>query len=166
MSEHWDTLPRDEKVKAVARLADQGLTSNQIAAQFSGVSRSAIIGFARRAKIVLQSPQAEAARAAIVRGHRKEYARIPAARPAKRAARPHQQRTDLPPRPLPQWVTPDLTHAVPFEDALSNRCTWPLWDAFEGPSVSLCCGAPRDHGQYCRHHVRLSTRTNQNAGEI
>jgi len=43
----------------------------------------------------------------------------------------------------------------------ARRCLWPLWDRFEGPFVSLCCGAERAVGRpYCKEHVSVSDARN------
>lgn len=160
MTMHWPTLPRDEKIKALSQLADQGLTASQIAASFAaGPSRNAIIGLAARAGVKLQSVHAKIAQENKARGPKAP--RVPGkAREYKKSMNWTRVRskTSLPPTPMPEPEPElDTSYVRTFAEALASGCKWPLWDRFEGEHVSMCCGAPRaETGPYCQHHARRS----------
>jgi len=131
----------EEKREAVSILADKNLTARSIAAHFTNVTRSAIVGHCYRHKIKLPgSPAASAT-----------------GQGRKRKTQPPRPIGNRASKPLPAPVAvPSPEAARSFIDVITNGgCKWPLWDAFEGPDVSKCCGAPRDpDAPYCDFHTQ------------
>jgi len=160
MSMHRPTLLRDEKIKALSRLADEGLTASQIAASFSaGPSRNAIIGLAARAGVKLQSVHAKVVQENKARGPKAP--RVPGKpREYKKTMNWTRVRSNarVAPTPMPEPEPElDLSHIRTFAEALASGCKWPLWSQFEGAHVSMCCGSPRfGTGPYCQHHTHRS----------
>lgn len=128
----WAEMTSEERIKAIARLAEQGLSAGKIAAHFMGASRNAVIGYCVRHGITLVNARPTA-------GNK--------APPTKSAP------TILPPPP-----PIDPSSAVPFWEAVERRlCKWPLWDSSQG--IGDCCGMPRKEGSsYCEDHIRMSIR--------
>ena len=111
----------------VRPLAADGLASSKIAAVFLNATRNAIISHCSRYGIGLGRPGFD---------------------------RPRTTRPMAEPKPLPiARVQEDMTHALPFLDALiAGVCKWPLWQEFSADAQ--CCGAERVTGSpYCDHHV-------------
>lgn len=150
---NWHGLTNAEKVEIVRDLADRGLSGSQIAGNFVGATRASVLGFCRRNGIRLTG----------IPVHLLAPARKPKPKPRVK------------PKPEPELNAMALfAPEQPSEDAITvlagasepmvymaavdaRRCLWPLWDRFEGPFVSLCCGAERVPGRpYCREHVSAS----------
>lgn len=165
----WRTMTTEDRVKAVRPLVADGLSSTQIAACFRNVTRNAIIGLCRRQNMTLTGGKewwhkVGAERRAVDTELKQREPRKP--RPPRRprnrlrpsVARPKvtpkQPTVPVDPQPLPA-LEPLPASAVTFMEALDRGlCKWPLWDRFEGPDVSMCCGAPRDSGRpYCTDHM-------------
>lgn len=58
------------------------------------------------------------------------------------------------------YPAPDV-EPVPYIEAINRGlCKWPLWETFESPYVSLCCGGNRVHGRpYCEYHETIHEGT-------
>jgi len=153
----WHGLTNTEKVEIVRGMADQGLSGSQIAGNFVGATRASVLGFCRRNGIRLTG----------VPVHPLAPARKPRPKPKPRTGpepEPNALALFAPEQP-PEDTTVVLASAstpmVYMAAVDARRCLWPLWDRFEGPFVSLCCGAERVAGRpYCREHVSASEARN------
>ena len=147
----WKSMSGEERSQMVRPLAADGLASSKIAAVFLNATRNAIISHCSRYGIGLGRP-----------GFDRPRTTRPMAEPKPRAAPRPKQPKVKPPRPIGQTaskplpiarVQEDMTHALPFLDALiAGVCKWPLWQEFSADAQ--CCGAERVTGSpYCDHHV-------------
>lgn len=156
----WKSMTTVERVDAVKPMIAEGdLSASEIAERFENCSRFSVIGLVHRyslkggrfgqerktSPIMPQAPRVK---------RRSPPKRTP--KPAKAKTTPKPEHFALPPMPPP----PENAKPISFMAAISPSvrvCKWPLWDEFEGPGISKCCGADRDAGQpYCDHHMRLS----------
>lgn len=161
----WRDITHSGKVEIVRDLAERGLSGSQIAGNFVGATRSAVLGFCRRNGIRLKGVPVRLS--------------APAEKPRPKP-KPRVEPVPVPvlepePEPEPELnATALFAPEQPSEDAITvlagasapmvymaavdaRRCLWPLWDRFEGPYVSLCCGAERVLGRpYCKEHVSAS----------
>lgn len=135
MKPDWSKLPPHMKRDFILSFMRPGMKSCEIAECFDNASRSAVIGFCNRQDIKL--PRANGRRDMPERNGR-------------------QSKPPVAPKPAPEPKLEPI--GVPFLDALNgDHCKWPMWDNFESPSVSLCCGLPRLEGRpYCDMHVEAS----------
>jgi len=147
----WRDLAHAEKVKIVRDFAEKGISGSQIAENFVGATRAAVLGFCRRNGIRLKR----------VPVHPLAPAEKP--RPRKKSRlRPELNALALfvpeqPPEGPVLALASASTPMVYMAAIDTRRCLWPLWDRFEGPFVSLCCGAERVAGRpYCEEHVLVS----------
>lgn len=142
MKPDWSKLPPHMKKDFILSFMRPGMKSCEIAACFDNASRSAVIGFCNRQDIKL--PRANGRRDMPERNGR-------------------QGKPSVAPKPAPAPArTPKLEPiGVPFLDALNgDHCKWPMWDEFESPHVSMCCGLPRLEARpYCDMHVKKSEGT-------
>lgn len=138
----WSAMDPDEKRRRLEVLAGEGLAASQIAKRFYGASRNAVIGQLARWKIPLANAVGNRPEQT-----RERKTRVPAPRPiGNRKSKP------LPPPPPKNPGT-----AMTYLDALdAGKCRWPLWSEWEGPTISLCCGADRTSGSYCEFHADLA----------
>lgn len=179
----WRDLTHAEKAEIVRELAERGLSGSKIAGNFVGATRSAVLGFCRRNGIKLSGVPFHIA-APVSNPKRKPKKASPAS--AKRHREQASEREAeqaavmTAPAPVADFPVPDpaalFAPEQPPEDVIAvlagasaplaymaavdaRRCLWPLWDRFEGPFVSLCCGAERVAGRpYCKEHVSASTK--------
>lgn len=132
---NWKGLSPEELRARVGEMAAAGLTVSEIAQRFCNTSRSTVDRFCKMNGIA-----------------------TPAS--SRRAPRPPKgNRKSKPVPPMPP--APDTSCAVSYGKALVGDlvCKWPLWDEWQGPDRSLCCGAPREAGvSYCEYHKRISEK--------
>lgn len=151
----WRDLAHTEKVEIVRDFAEKGLSGSQIAENFVGATRAAVLGFCRRNGIRLTG----------VPVHLSSPAEKP--RPKSKPRKKSRLRPELnamalfapeqPPEDTVLALASASTPMVYMAAIDTRRCLWPLWDRFEGPFVSLCCGAERVPGRpYCEEHVLVS----------
>ena len=150
MRPDWTKLKHEQRLVAIKAAMAPGKTAEEIALAFERATRNSIIGFCNRNKIDL-----------------------PNKRPKGRQKKPSPKRTPAPPRakasprppigntvsvPLPKIETePKQTTSVPFGEIERGQCRWPLWDRFDTPETSMCCGARRVEGSpYCENHAARS----------
>jgi len=153
----WHGLTHTEKVEIVRGMADQGLSGSKIAGNFVGATKAAVLGFCRRNGIRLTG----------VPVHLLAPARKPRPKPKPRV-KPKPELNALalfaPEQPPEDAVLALAGASEPMAYLAAvdaRRCLWPLWDRFEGPFVSLCCGAERAVGRpYCKEHVSVSDARN------
>lgn len=142
----WTTLTQGERIEAIKEALATCDSAQQIADTFRNATRNAIIGYCSRHGITLPNGQRRAATA---------------------KPRPPKKPRVAPPRPIGNMesapvpridIVPDPKTAASFMDALDRGlCTWPLWDRFDRPETSQCCGSPRKtEGPYCEFHARAS----------
>lgn len=144
----WKSMTSDERTEAIRPLADERMSASEIAACFTNVTRSAVIGHATRHGVALRSQE-----------NRRPATPRPPHKPVERRApvRLVFERAAPPPPPKPIKHGP-----VPFGEAISRGlCKWPLWDRLNDlPFSSPCCGAPRAAaGPYCAEHAREAKST-------
>lgn len=137
----------DERVALLKKLWAEGHSASQIAKQIGNVTRNAVIGKVHRLGLAGRSTPS---------------------RPAKRPARPRQQRTMLPsaPRPRPNAYTPPVLTVVleplRFADGSTatvltlrdDMCKFPIGNPDEADFAF--CGRVSCHGPYCTDHARVA----------
>lgn len=138
----WD----DQRVEALKRCIDQGLTASQIAAELGGVSRNAVIGKVQRLGLTLETPHGGQP------GLRKPRRQGPGFVDPHRGTEP----TILVSAPIEPVVLPASAGMVDVVNALkSGHCRWPVGDPLE-PGFRFCCAprlVSRDRSfPYCRVH--------------
>ncbi len=150
----------DERVELLKRLWSEGLSASQIAGEFGGITRNAVIGKVHRLGL---SGRAKAPTAAVPRP------RKPRA-PAQfiRQARPMTRgNTALAPRSAPLFEVEAEPEPAIVDNVIpmGQRCTilqlteatcrWPVGDP--GSSDFFFCGGRTASGlPYCAHHCRIA----------
>jgi GcrA cell cycle regulator len=150
----------DERVEQLKKLWNDGLSASQIAGQFGGITRNAVIGKVHRLGLSgrAKSPTAGAARPRKARAP-SQFAR--AARPATRgntALATHALPfIDVEPEPEPELVD----NIIPMGQRCSilqlteATCHWPIGDP--GSPEFFYCGGKAVSGQpYCAFHCRVA----------
>lgn len=147
MIPEWALLTREERQQAIAKHAADGLSAGQIALQFTGVSRNAIIGYCKRSDIKLKNARG-GSRSAMARPAPRTEAATRPAKPAK------PDLVALGPISRSKAFEP-LAGRVPVHlaDLKSFQCHWPV-NALEG-SEPIFCGASAS-SLYCTSHARLA----------
>jgi hypothetical protein len=150
---HWKGMTTAERVKACGRHAKKGLTATQIAAKFKDrPSRSAVLGLCNRNGVAMNSRQAKERRKLIDHTGMRSGPKLKPRPEPKPFSRVRTAPIELA-APIP---APDAKPMTFIEASDRNTCRWPLWDRFEGPYVSMCCGAHRPgSGPYCDHHEQI-----------
>ncbi|MGE3249385.1 MAG: GcrA family cell cycle regulator [Hyphomonadaceae bacterium] len=144
----------DERVALLKKLWAEGHSASQIAKQIGGVTRNAVIGKVHRLGLA---------------------GRATPSRPAKRPARPRQQRSplNLAPRVRPAsspYAPPVLTVVLDplrFEDGSvatvltlkEGMCKFPIGDPTDADFAF--CGRVSCVGPYCTDHARLAYQPSQ-----
>lgn len=143
----------EERVALLKKLWAEGHSASQIAKQVGGVTRNAVIGKVHRLGLA---------------------GRATPSRPAKRPARPRQQRSQLPmaPRVRPHsiYAPPVLTVVLDplrFEDGSvatvltlkEGMCKFPIGDPTD--AAFAFCGRTACMGPYCGDHARLAYQPSQ-----
>ena len=156
--EHWTW---DEKrVELLKKLWADGLSASQIAAEFGGITRNAVIGKVHRLGL---SGRAKAPSSSTPRPRKP---RAPShfmrpARPATRgntalALRPHHE---LEQEPEPEPAMPD--NVIPIGQRCSilqlteATCHWPCGDP-SSPEFFFCGGKAISNSPYCAYHSRVA----------
>lgn len=145
----------EKQIKDLRELWDQGLSAGQIAARFSGVSRNAIIGKARRLGLSSRKNMQIRPRAKMIappKASVKPLVRDPR-RPVKKAdpvKSAEVKRIENRPAPM-DMPKPLFKHLF---DLNHNDCRWPV----SGEKAStLFCGHPSEPNcSYCAGHKRMS----------
>lgn len=153
-----------ERTASLKALAADGLSANKIAIEIGGLTRSAVIGKARRMKIPLRN----------MRGMREPGVKTPP--PERRAKKPVQSRPPrlryAPPAIVEQPTpVPDTEPAKPkvdpfaltgpgvlFMDLLHHHCRWPYSEFVGGPAVFYCGKDSLEPLPYCLGHCSIAYR--------
>ncbi len=151
----WEELSRPERVRRVSKLAEQGLSTAQIAQRFEGVSRNAIIGVCHRYKITLARAQSQREPAYKVAADRKQRQ----AKAAKKLSSVSIKAipadiVDLDPISKADAFSP-IKGAEPvlLENLGAHQCHWPV-SGFAGTEPLLC--GMNAASLYCQSHTRLA----------
>lgn len=142
----WHLLTVPARRAAITPWAEKQYSAGEIAAEIPGASRSAIIGFCRRADIKLHGRQG------MRHGMPKPVTIRVQSKPAKvRAVREAVVRSVEIAEPV---VTRD--GLIPLDALTSDMCRWPLGDPRrEGFGF---CGAHVAQGSYCEEHAGMAYR--------
>ena len=152
MSIHWRQLSTAEKIEAVKTAWEPGVSASQIAANFNGVTRNAVIGLYHRypddlAGVPLKKPTASV-KAMVKAKARKNYTvRVPS------TIRPKIDAPQMEPEPEPLPEIGEVEAHLcgrPLPMLSAHQCRWPVNDAPYG-EMHLFCGVPAD-GSYCEAH--------------
>jgi GcrA cell cycle regulator len=151
----------DERVELLKKLWSDGLSASQIAAEFGGITRNAVIGKVHRLGLSgrAKAPSSSASRPRKPRPPA-HFMRPP--RPASRGntalahrAAPHY---DLEPEPEPE---PEfLDNVIPIGQRCSilqlteATCHWPVGDP--GSPEFFFCGGKAVDSPYCGYHARIA----------
>jgi len=151
----------DERVELLKKLWSDGLSASQIAGEFGGITRNAVIGKVHRLGL---SGRAKSATAGV---------------PRPRKPRPAAQFTRPAARPVARGNTALATHALPFIEVeaepepelvdnivpMGQRCTilqlteatchWPIGDPGD-PEFFFCGGKSTTGHPYCAYHCRIA----------
>ncbi len=160
----WSDMDKVEKISAIIRMVNKGMTAAQIAGQFQGCTRNAIVGLAHRSGVRLANSKAPK-RALDPANTNNKAAKKPAAKPAsktkpakvtrikKAAKRPKAEPTvceilkfEPPKRKDPPYSMTELR---------PRDCRWPISESYRGlsPDQMMFCGKSRDGAsQYCCQH--------------
>jgi GcrA cell cycle regulator len=158
MTQHSEPWTWDEKrVELLKKLWADGLSASQIAAEFGGITRNAVIGKVHRLGLSgrAKSPSSSAPRPRKPRTA-SPFMRQP--RPATRgntalAPRPF---LDLEPEPEPEL----LDNVIPIGQRCSilqlteATCHWPVGDP--GTPEFFFCGGKAANSPYCAYHARIA----------
>lgn len=194
MSSHlpdWRSLPRDERIKKVRHLLDDGLSMGQIAAHFQNASRNAVIGLVRRVEAAEGEPMKRNSHKQALKVARKAS---PAPKPKSWRSPLKPAKTDAPVPVLPKIKAPvEVQISTPVEVELApdtrisrekaflpldgitpialidiphrSRCRWPVDVPGE---MHFACGAQTitDDHPYCATHRRISIEGAKPQGAI
>lgn len=149
----WDEMNKDDRLIAITAQINDGMTGAQMAQKLK-TTRSAVLGFCRRNGLKLKSRYTTSQKEARKEGKAKPKRTkeiTPQCPPESKIVE-----SDIDEYPVPTDI-PSCADPVPFIEAISRGlCKWPLWDDFEGPDISMCCGGERIEGRpYCRSHEDL-----------
>lgn len=145
-----------QDVDLLGKLVDQGLTAGDIAKNFSGKSRNAVIGKIRRLGLQLQGPSRGGGRPRTKAQVRSDNGILTKARSQKKFA-------NLPapakPEPANKHHKPLNGKGVRFLDrVVRKQCCWPLWpDYVTNPPINekMVCGQQipdTGNNEFCAHH--------------
>lgn len=151
MTEHWNSLTREQKGDLLAPLIqDHGLSYGAIARQL-GVSRTAVAGAAHRNGLI--SPYTPGANSG-VGGRRLKGVTFSRIAPTQPIAPPGAF-VDRTPLKKDAWLPLPGTAPKPLEHLAPHDCRWPL--GTDHPH-SLC-GQPAEDGKvYCAAHAAMAYR--------
>ena len=150
----------DERVELLSKLWADGLSASQIAAEFGGITRNAVIGKVHRLKL---SGRAKSSSSAGVRP-RKPRAQPQFARAARPVARGN---TALARAPMPYIEVeadpePEIhDNVVPMGQRVSilqltdATCHWPIGDPGSA-DFAFCGGKTTSLHPYCAYHCRIA----------
>lgn len=176
MKKKWSDMDKVEKVSALIRLAARGMTASQIAAEFHGCSRNAVIGMAHRNGVVFAN----------AKGRSKPFdpansnVKAPSKKVAAKNSRPAKV-TRIKKAAKKQKPEPTVCEILKFEDPKRNPppysmidvgptdCRWPICESYRGlsPEAMMFCGKSRDGGsRYCVEHRRISFNGYARSGGI
>ena len=160
----------DDKTEDLTRLWHAGYSGSQIARAIGGVTRSAVIGKARRLGLPLRAPSGRYSS----RGRSGEPSLLDGRHPAQRAygldravlgrTRPDVSLNKGKVRaalglPLAEPIPPPAETDTPtksFDDLQEHHCRWPCGETQDLlPATPIFCGNPRVPGlSYCEPHAR------------
>ena len=160
---HWKELDTPGKIEAVKQVWEPGMSAADIARQFDGASRGAVIGMFYRyaghlAPCFLKANTNRKWKANVVTKPRKP--REPKAKKPQREKFKQTTVVHFKPlaRPEPYRVRSDgvSTAGRPILQLEAGQCRWPVNDAAPD-ELHLFCGLP-SQGSYCDHHAARSAR--------
>ncbi|MCV9960777.1 GcrA family cell cycle regulator [Pararhizobium sp. BT-229] len=162
----WSDIPKEERLQRVREFAKKGLSANQIACEFQGISRNAIIGFMHRNDIPLTRKRGDNRVEAAAANRKAAGQSAPKATPAKVLAK---RETSFRKTPAPELAPLKIARKHAFnplpgvapmriEDLpVMGRCRWPVngEDGREG----IFCGSATSPvaATYCHTHQHLSS---------
>lgn len=148
MRPDWKTLDIETKSAMLRKFINKGMSSGKITMQFANASRSAIVGHARRYGITLANSK----------NNNNHHIQIKSKMEYRRSRSSVKSSNNKNRTTIPNITNGSNGSGVPFIAAATDGlCKWPLWDEFEGPEVSKCCGSPRHgDGPYCEQHAARS----------
>jgi GcrA cell cycle regulator len=139
----------DQNTKQLCRMWAEGMSAAQIAAEFSGISRNAVLGKVHRLRA-----------SGVTLGRRPQVPAKPKASRSRPALPPRVAFMSLPAirKPTPKRapaLPPDKSTHCTLMDLNDKRCRWPIGDPQK--AHMLYCGATPEAGKsYCPHHCRIA----------
>jgi GcrA cell cycle regulator len=156
-TKNWLEMGVNERLEAVGKLAEKGLSAKQISEHFKNASRNAIIGFCHRQRIAFgmakKKKGAEPVRSEKRRPPKSKAERKPA--PVKKEeVEPEIVRevVEAPP------IVPEEHGPVSILQLSSHTCRWPNSESYIGlhPDKMMFCGSWTDGSSFCVTHSRLA----------
>lgn len=159
-------MDKVERVSAVIRLVSRGMSASQIADQFDGCTRNAIVGLAHRSGIRLANSRAPNRVLDPANTNAKAKTATPKVKKApakvtrirKTAKKPKTEPTvceilkfEPPKRKDPPYSMIELRPC---------DCRWPISESYRGlsPDQMMFCGKRRDEtSQYCNEHRKVAS---------
>ncbi len=140
----------DERVELLQKLWSEGFSAAQIARQFDGISRNAVIGklhrLGRRSEHKPVQVRPQTFKAATVAPLRRAA--------AVRRATPY---SDMPVRFVAQAVGPEAPGLATLSTLESHMCKWPIGDPAAN-DFTFCGQSPSSGRPYCDRHARTAYR--------
>lgn len=174
----WTDMDKIKKVSAVIRLAAKGLTAAEIAAEFSGCTRNAVIGLAHRNGVTFSNSKGPGRTFDPANGNAKEaIAKVRKAAKAKAAAKVTRiKKVAKKQRPAPteceviKFVPAHARYIGPVHllDLDTNTCRMPLFvDAKQVPaSEFMFCGKSlHGAGPYCLECSKVAFTATRSRGD-
>jgi hypothetical protein len=146
MSMHWQQMSTAEKIEAVKTIWQPGMSANQIAANFNGATRNAVIGMYGRYPDLLNDTPLKRPTASVIAMVKAKVRR----RIAPSAKRPGAHVECLFEEPQSEWHV----CGKPLVRLGAKQCKWPVNDA-AAAEMHLFCSAPAE-GSYCAAHAKRS----------
>lgn len=130
----WQKMSRDQKVKAVREYLSLGYSAASVAAEIGGVTRNAIIGFARRNSLTLAGGTSRP---------------TPRPKPKLKPVRIAPPRSvtiaePMPAAPAGAWEPLAGVAPIGIMDLAGASCRWPVDGGY--------CGSAVERGSYCSAH--------------
>jgi GcrA cell cycle regulator len=138
----------DESISRLKRLVADGHSASQIASQFGGISRNAVIGKVTRLGLKLGSGKLMPKAEPVVRA-----ARVRKAKPDPVKIAELQDFMDRAPPPVVESIPKPKSLDLTLMELERDSCRWP-----EGERAAITfCGHISEQGKsYCAYHARLS----------
>jgi GcrA cell cycle regulator len=154
---HPDTIWTDERLATLAKMWGDGASAAEIASVLrNGISRSAVLGKARRLGLTKPkaSPIVSAARTGDGRRRNRFRSNLPSRYSASEPDEDPMFAVDgIDGTPAPADLDIPAEQRKTLLQLTDKTCKWPVGD-LRDPGFFFCGGEPLDGFPYCRHHAR------------
>lgn len=150
----WTELKADGKAEAIKAIWEPDISAAQIAANFHGASRNAVIGFYNRHKDkLLEYPLQLPPKNKPCLWHERRKAQGKAERQKRKKV--VVRLFDSEPLPKPKAPPPEARN-VPLMDLQARECRFATNDADKG-DIHLFCGCRTEWNEsYCEYHMQIA----------